>query len=59
MLDEPTFGQDRLTWGVVIDLLAELRDEGRAVVTVTHDEHLVSALADTVVTLGAGAEVAR
>lgn len=59
VLDEPTFGQDRLTWGVVVDLLAELRDEGRAVLAVTHDEHLVSALADAVVTLGAPAGVAR
>lgn len=59
VLDEPTFGQDRLTWGVVVELLAELRDEGRAVLTVTHDEHLVAALADSVVTLAAPAEVAR
>ncbi|NQX03629.1 ATP-binding cassette domain-containing protein [Rathayibacter sp. VKM Ac-2856] len=52
VLDEPTFGQDRRTWDVVVDLLAELRDEGRAVLAVTHDEHLVSALADAVVRLG-------
>jgi energy-coupling factor transport system ATP-binding protein len=52
VLDEPTFGQDRRTWDVVVDLLAELRADGRAVLAVTHDEHLVSALADAVVRLG-------
>lgn len=58
VLDEPTFGQDRLTWEVLVDLLAEQRHEGTAVVAVTHDEALVTALADTVVTLGAREAVA-
>jgi len=48
ILDEPTFGQDRRTWGELVDILATLRDEGRAVVTVTHDPDLVAALADRV-----------
>ncbi|MCM6762181.1 ATP-binding cassette domain-containing protein [Rathayibacter sp. ZW T2_19] len=59
VLDEPTFGQDRRTWDVVIDLLAELRAEGRAILAVTHDEHLVGALADAVVPLGAQEGVPR
>jgi energy-coupling factor transport system ATP-binding protein len=46
ILDEPTFGQDRRTWLELLDLLATLRDEGRALVTVTHDADFVSALAD-------------
>ncbi|MBF4462208.1 MULTISPECIES: ABC transporter ATP-binding protein [unclassified Rathayibacter] len=58
VLDEPTFGQDRRTWETLVDLLAELRDEGRAVVAVTHDEHLISALADATIVLDAPAEVA-
>ncbi|PPI72377.1 ABC transporter ATP-binding protein [Rathayibacter rathayi] len=53
VLDEPTFGQDRLTWEVVVGLLAQQRDEGAAVLAVTHDEALVAALADSVLTLGA------
>ncbi|PPI37986.1 MULTISPECIES: ABC transporter ATP-binding protein [unclassified Rathayibacter] len=53
VLDEPTFGQDRLTWEVLVDLLAEQRDAGTAVLAVTHDEALVAALADSVVILGA------
>ncbi len=52
LLDEPTFGQDRRTWIELVDLLADLRDEGSAIVTVTHDPELVTALADRHLTLG-------
>jgi energy-coupling factor transport system ATP-binding protein len=51
VLDEPTFGQDARTWAELVDLLAELLDEGAAVLAVTHDEHLVSSLADDVLRL--------
>ncbi len=44
VLDEPTFGQDARTWGELVALLAELRDEGSAVVVVTHDLDVVTAL---------------
>jgi energy-coupling factor transporter ATP-binding protein EcfA2 len=54
VLDEPTFGQDLRTWRETVALLAELVDEGRAVLTVTHDTDLVTALADRTVTLHAG-----
>ncbi|GIH03178.1 ABC transporter ATP-binding protein [Rhizocola hellebori] len=46
LLDEPTFGQDRKTWIEVVNLLADLRDEGHAILTVTHDPQVVAALAD-------------
>jgi len=46
ILDEPTFGQDRRTWLELVELLAKVRDEGRAVVAVTHDADFVAALAD-------------
>lgn len=52
ILDEPTFGQDRRTWAELVELLAGLRDEGRALVTVTHDIDVVAALADRTITLG-------
>ena len=55
VLDEPTFGQDSRTWAELVALLAELADSGRAVVTITHDAELVSALADSEYRLG-GAE---
>ncbi|MEU8190729.1 ABC transporter ATP-binding protein, partial [Micromonospora carbonacea] len=49
--DEPTFGQDRRTWLELVDLFAELRDEGHGVVAVTHDADFVAALADRRLTL--------
>lgn len=51
VLDEPTFGQDANTWTELLALLADLRDEGRAVLTVTHDEAFAAALADRVLSL--------
>ncbi|HEU4807928.1 MAG TPA: ABC transporter ATP-binding protein [Homoserinimonas sp.] len=46
VLDEPTFGQDSRTWRELVALLAELLDEGKAVVAVTHDRDFIDALAD-------------
>ncbi len=53
VLDEPTFGQDARTWAELVALLAEVLDEGSAVVAITHDEHLVDALADSTFRMGA------
>lgn len=44
VLDEPTFGQDRTTWLGVVDLVRSLLDEGRTVLSVTHDEAFIEAL---------------
>ncbi len=46
VLDEPTFGQDSRTWRELVALLAELLDEGRAIVAVSHDRDFIDALAD-------------
>jgi energy-coupling factor transport system ATP-binding protein len=46
VLDEPTFGQDARTWGELVDLCADLRDGGTALLAVTHDEPFATALAD-------------
>lgn len=46
ILDEPTFGQDAITWLELARMLDAVRAEGRAVVAVTHDAAFVSALAD-------------
>jgi energy-coupling factor transport system ATP-binding protein len=54
VLDEPTFGQDRRTWVELLDLLADHRDAGGSVCTVTHDEAMVASLADRVLTLASG-----
>lgn len=44
VLDEPTFGQDARTWAELVAMLAALRDEGTAIVTITHDLDVVRAL---------------
>lgn len=53
ILDEPTFGQDALTWQALVTQIRETRDAGCAVAIVTHDEKLITELADTVVHLEA------
>jgi len=54
VLDEPTFGQDFRTWREIVALLAELIDDGTAVVAVSHDVEFVAALADQEYRLAAG-----
>ena len=44
VLDEPTFGQDATTWSELVGLIARLRDEGTAVVAISHDEAVLDAL---------------
>ncbi|KUI35497.1 ABC transporter ATP-binding protein [Mycobacterium sp. GA-2829] len=46
VLDEPTFGQDRNTWAELVRLLAELSDDGTAVVAVTHDLDFAAVLGE-------------
>ncbi|QEO16302.1 ABC transporter ATP-binding protein [Agromyces intestinalis] len=53
ILDEPTFGQDRVTWIELVTILRELVDEGITLLSVTHDRAYVDALGDHLVTLGA------
>jgi len=44
VLDEPTFGQDATTWAELVALIADLRDQGAAVVAISHDEAVLEAL---------------
>jgi energy-coupling factor transporter ATP-binding protein EcfA2 len=53
ILDEPTFGQDRNTWEELVRLLAEIADEGTAVVAITHDVDFAGLLADSRIELRA------
>ncbi|MCL2315896.1 MAG: energy-coupling factor ABC transporter ATP-binding protein [Actinomycetia bacterium] len=46
ILDEPTFGQDRTTWCDLVRLIASLLDEGRTVVSVTHDRAFLALLGE-------------
>jgi energy-coupling factor transport system ATP-binding protein len=54
--DEPSFGQDALTWAELVRLLDELVREGTALVAVTHDLALVDALADERLVLPTGVQ---
>ncbi len=47
LLDEPTLGQDRLTWAAVSGAIRAARDAGTAVAVATHDRLLVDQLAAT------------
>jgi len=53
VLDEPSVGQDRLTWSAVAGVVVAARDAGVGVVLATHDPLLI-ALADRRITLLAG-----
>ncbi|WP_432559436.1 ABC transporter ATP-binding protein [Granulicoccus sp. GXG6511] len=52
-LDEPTFGQDRRTWIDLVQLIARMLDERRAVVSVTHDANFLAVLAQQRIRVGA------
>jgi energy-coupling factor transport system ATP-binding protein len=52
VLDEPTFGQDRRTWGELVSLLSALRDDGRGICVATHDRAFEHAIADRSLRLG-------
>ncbi|TMC02000.1 MAG: ABC transporter ATP-binding protein [Chloroflexi bacterium] len=54
VLDEPTFGQDRRTYAELVALLAAHCDGGGAALFATHDEDLVSSLADRTLRLAGG-----
>ena len=54
VLDEPTFGQDRVTYAELVALLREARGAGRGILFATHDRALVRALADREVPLVGG-----
>lgn len=55
ILDEPTFGQDALTWAELVTLLRELIDDGVGVVSVTHDADFIAALGGATLHVSGGA----
>jgi energy-coupling factor transport system ATP-binding protein len=58
LLDEPTRGLDYRARQRLIDLLREWRNEGMAIVVVTHDVELAAALAERVVLMSQGEVIA-
>lgn len=57
LLDEPTIGQDRLTWAAVVGTVASARSAGCGVAVASHDALTVDALADDRVRLERGETV--
>jgi energy-coupling factor transporter ATP-binding protein EcfA2 len=57
LLDEPTVGQDRLTWGAVVGAVSAARSAGAGVAFAGHDVLAVDVLADDVMTLAEGVAV--
>jgi len=54
VLDEPTYGQDRLGYEALLGILHENLDSGASLVVVTHDERLVADVASRIVRLDDG-----
>jgi energy-coupling factor transporter ATP-binding protein EcfA2 len=54
LLDEPTVGQDRLTWAAVVGAVAAARSAGCGVAVASHDVLAVDALSDDRLTLEQG-----
>jgi energy-coupling factor transport system ATP-binding protein len=54
LLDEPTVGQDRLTWAAVVGVVAAARSAGCGVAVASHDPLAVNALSDDRVDLEHG-----
>ena len=54
VLDEPTFGQDAVTWAQLVAIIARLRDEGSAIVAISHDEDVLRALHARRIVIGGG-----
>ncbi|MCC3278227.1 energy-coupling factor ABC transporter ATP-binding protein [Arthrobacter sp. zg-Y40] len=54
LLDEPTFGQDARTWAELVALLRAQLDDGRCVVSVTHDAGFIQALGARTLQVGGG-----
>lgn len=57
LLDEPTVGQDRLTWAAVTGALSTARTAGGALALATHDLQAVDAVADETLLLSDGVVV--
>jgi cobalt/nickel transport system ATP-binding protein len=52
IVDEPTAGLDPLTTRHIIDLLLHANDDGKTIITSTHDLHIVEEISDVVYVFG-------
>ena len=46
MLDEPTFGLDSHNTFELIKLIQQLKNEGKLIITITHDEQILEMYSD-------------
>jgi len=58
ILDEPTFGQDRLGYSALLAILREIVTDGTCLIAATHDARFVRDAVDRVITLAGGRLVA-
>jgi cobalt/nickel transport system ATP-binding protein len=59
LLDEPTAGLDPRSSTQLIDILFRLKDEGKTMLTATHDMHLAEEVADRIIVLGETRKVVK
>lgn len=59
IVDEPTFGQDALTWAGLVELFLDVLGHGGAVIAVSHDRAFLDAIGARRIVLGAGGEIAQ
>lgn len=58
IVDEPTTGLDWLGGQAMMDIIRGMHDDGRTVIVITHDMHLVAEYAERVIVMADGREVA-
>lgn len=59
ILDEPTAGQDYTSYKEFMTYLSKIREDGTAVIIITHDMHLALEYADRAVVLSEGTVIAQ
>lgn len=58
IVDEPTTGLDWLGGQAMMDIIRSMHDDGRTVIVITHDMHLVAEYAERVIVMADGRKVA-
>ena len=59
ILDEPTAGLDPQTSRQIIDIIIAANEEGKTIITATHDLHIVEEISDTAYVLDSNKAIAR
>jgi cobalt/nickel transport system ATP-binding protein len=59
ILDEPTAGLDPLTSRHIIDIILQRNNEGKTIITSTHDLHIVQEISDSVYVLDKNKRITR